>query len=331
MCIIVSKEKGLNIPSREVLKNCFDTNSDGAGMMYVEKGKVIIDKGYMTFDAFYDRLTMLDKKLKFKDRSLVMHFRISTGGNVDQGNCHPYPITDNRKRLRDLHTVSNLAMVHNGVISDYSRLDTTLNDTQMFVKDCVSVWYNYDKNFCRNSKVMDILEKIAGSKLCFLDNEDNLYYVGKFIDEGGIMYSNTSYLDWSYPTVGKANSYSSWGKAYDKYSDYGYGEYDVEDITEYKNYEDIYMNKIEKGIEIEDVEMEVVLDSIHFLEDGTIVQLSTGELVAVDEQMTYAIDWYENLVKIDWYDNCFTILKKDGALDIFRRDEVDYSNVKEVM
>lgn len=76
MCIIVSKEKNKNIPSREILENCFNNNSDGAGFMYVLNKNVHIEKGFMNFESFYNRIIELDKKINLKKRSLIMHFRI---------------------------------------------------------------------------------------------------------------------------------------------------------------------------------------------------------------------------------------------------------------
>ena len=100
MCIIVSKERGIEMPSKEILKNCFNYNSDGAGLMYVTNGKVNIVKGFMTFNSFYSYIEKLEKAYDMKEKAIVMHFRISTQGNVDEGNCHPYPITRDEKKLR---------------------------------------------------------------------------------------------------------------------------------------------------------------------------------------------------------------------------------------
>ena len=52
MCIIIAKDKIGRLPKEEELKQAFDYNDDGAGFMYVENGKVVIDKGYMTYDSF---------------------------------------------------------------------------------------------------------------------------------------------------------------------------------------------------------------------------------------------------------------------------------------
>ena len=63
MCVIVNKNRGIELPRKELLENCFSNNSDGAGMMYNLNGKVYIEKGFMKFDEFYNRLMELDKKI----------------------------------------------------------------------------------------------------------------------------------------------------------------------------------------------------------------------------------------------------------------------------
>ena len=52
MCIIIAKNRNGRLPSEEELKTSFEYNSDGAGFMYIDNGKVVIDKGYMTYDSF---------------------------------------------------------------------------------------------------------------------------------------------------------------------------------------------------------------------------------------------------------------------------------------
>ena len=49
MCIIVAKKKGLELPTKEILRNCFNYNSDGAGLMFNDGKQVFIEKGFMDF------------------------------------------------------------------------------------------------------------------------------------------------------------------------------------------------------------------------------------------------------------------------------------------
>lgn len=199
MCIIVSKEKGVKLPTKKILENCFKRNSDGAGFMYVKNNQVMIDKGYMTFEDFYKRLKELKKEFgnDLTDKALVMHFRIGTHGNNDKATTHPFPISSNEDELKKLKTTTNVGMAHNGIIPNYGYY-TLLSDTQAFIKDYVSIFRDLDKHFYKNERVMQLIKKTASSKLCFLDNQENIYYLGDFIEDEGVKYSNETYKPYSY-------------------------------------------------------------------------------------------------------------------------------------
>ena len=311
MCIIVSKEKGVELPSKDILEQCFFANPDGAGLMYVKKGKVNIVKGFMTFDSFYEYLMKLDKLYDLKQKALVMHFRISTQGNVDAGNCHPFPITSSKKMLRSTICKTDVGMAHNGIISTYSYKKGELNDTQLFIQHCVSAVHDLDKEFYKNDKVMHMLEDIAGSKLCFLDSEENIHYVGNFVEENGVKYSNTTYKAYySYPKY-----YN-----YDCYSDYDYYDFgELEDKTNKRKkqtFDEFDQLPLTKD------EFDYFLDFLTVLDKGTTIKDSFGEMFTIDEDNRYALDSYFNLHYIDWkvhdiyqvYEDC-TIVNTKKLVD----------------
>jgi predicted glutamine amidotransferase len=324
MCIIVAKNKGIKMPSKDVLKNCFDYNSDGAGYMYVKNGKVYINKGFMTFDKFYESLEKLNRIHNLDKHAIVMHFRISTAGNVDGGNCHPYPITNNEKHLRKENFVTDIGMAHNGIISQYSKGKGKLNDTQLFIKECVSVFKDLSKDFLKHQGVMKILEDIAGSKLCFLDSDENIHLVGDFIEDDGVMYSNASYLTRYYYPYTYYGSSSYGNKKLDKYDDY-YGtesyRYYGDDVDDYYNslYDDMpYMleNKI-----IDDTDSEkltenqflILMDELYPLDVGQCVMIGYDEYEVGTEGVFY-IDNFFNLYKVDSKEFTIDLIEKDVAL-----------------
>lgn len=219
MCIIVAKQKGIDMPSKNILETCFHHNNDGAGFMYVEKGQVIIDKGYMDFKSFYKRLKKIEKRIgNLKERALVMHFRIGTQGANDKQTCHPFPISNKVSDLKSTYFKTNVGMVHNGVISKFN-YDKSLSDTQLFIRDFVSVFKSLRKDFYKIDSVMKLFEKeISYSKLCFLDNKENIYYLGDKVVDNGIIYSNTTYkpivstnyaYTWDYDWEYEYNYYNS--------------------------------------------------------------------------------------------------------------------------
>lgn len=200
MCIIIAKEKKVGLPTYSQLFNSFEYNSDGAGFMYVKNGKVIIDKGYMTWKKFYKRYQKLCKKFNnFENQSLIMHFRIGTSSGNTPQNTHPYPISNKVDDLHKLYVKTNLGMVHNGIIHDYTPKDkfTNTNDTQEFILKYVSTLYNHYPKFYKDKYIMSGMEDITNSKLAFMDTTGYIYYVGDFVEENGVKFSNTSYKDWS--------------------------------------------------------------------------------------------------------------------------------------
>ena len=208
MCIIAVKPIGEELMERRILENCFNYNSDGMGFMWNEDGKVHISKGYMNFEEGYRVLKELDRRINLKERGLVIHFRIATSGNVDMGACHPFAISNSDKTLRTLELTTDIGVAHNGIISAYiPPKNSILSDTQLFIKDYL---YNIKEeipNFLTNSNILFAIEKVAGSKLAFLDGEGNVTTVGKFISEDNYLFSNETYLDLT-------DLYKSWNTSY---------------------------------------------------------------------------------------------------------------------
>lgn len=197
MCIIVGKRKGIELPTKQILENCFDNNSDGAGLAYVnDNKKVVIEKGFMTFEKFYKRLMELDKKYDLKRKALIMHFRITTHGGTSPGNCHPFPISNSRKKLKATYLeCGNVAFAHNKTVkicADEKEKD--MSDTQIFSRDYLYHIWKTNKRFYEDKNIRKMIEKMGGeSRFCFLDDKEKLYTIGEFTEDKNILYSNYSY------------------------------------------------------------------------------------------------------------------------------------------
>ena len=199
MCIIVVKDNKTPLPKEKYLKNCFDNNPDGAGFMYLHHNKVVIDKGYMTYNSFLKRYNKLCKKYNnFKDLPLIMHFRIGTAGANSKENTHPYPITDDKRELHQTYIKTSLGVTHNGIIQEYNpnKHQKDINDTQNFIINYLYPLYKNWSTFYKNEKILNGIEDITNSKFAFLDNYGKIKLVGKFeTDEDGVKYSNSNYED----------------------------------------------------------------------------------------------------------------------------------------
>ena len=97
-----------NAIAKDILESCWKRNPDGAGFMFNDCDKVVIMKGFMTFEEFYLRLQTANEFYHLKEKGLVIHFRIATSGLKDKGNCHPYPISNDNLDLRKSSVLSIL-------------------------------------------------------------------------------------------------------------------------------------------------------------------------------------------------------------------------------
>lgn len=215
MCVIVAKNKGYNLPKKEILQNCYTNNPDGAGIMYTKNNKVVIDKGYMSFNSLWKRLQKLKTEIDIKNTPIVLHFRIGTSGAYDKSNTHPFELTNQDSRLLKLKNSVNIGIAHNGIITAYEdTTELTLNDTQLFIRDFLFPIYKINNEFYKYKDIQEIIKKVTGSKFAFLTSKKELILIGDFIEDNGIYYSNKTYLE-SRDTYTKKKS----PKQY-KYTDY---------------------------------------------------------------------------------------------------------------
>lgn len=188
MCIIAIKEKGIQLPDEQVLKTMFKNNPDGAGFMYAKDGRVIIQKGFMSYENLK---TELFRVSDITDIPLILHFRIATSGKVDGGTTHPFPIERKRNKLKRLHCETDIGVVHNGVIQ--IKTNKNMSDTMQYIADKLYTYKHLQSDFYRHSYYMKHIEREIRSKMAFLNGKGEIYKIGEFINDNGIIYSNHSY------------------------------------------------------------------------------------------------------------------------------------------
>lgn len=206
MCIIAIQPLGVKI-KESTLKNCWDANKDGAGIMYVENGKIIVNKEMHSFSEFMKLKKHADKV----NSNIIMHFRIATSGGINDRNCHPFKINN------------DLYFCHNGILDIDVPLNSNINDTQIFNN---SFMKGLPNNFVQNDSIMNLIEYTIGNrnKFVFMDSSGQFYILNENAGtwDNGAWYSNNSYKNSPY----QYNSGTKWHKA-KKYS-YPY-ELDNED------------------------------------------------------------------------------------------------------
>ena len=93
MCIIAVQYPGTSM-SKESFDNCARTNRDGFGLMYVSRNKVRVYKSMKANDV-WERYLRINSALGDKT-PIVLHFRIGTAGRMDETNCHPFYVKDQK-------------------------------------------------------------------------------------------------------------------------------------------------------------------------------------------------------------------------------------------
>ena len=210
MCVICYKPSGIDV-DMSVLKNCFERNSDGAGVMYAEDGELKVAKGFMKWRSFKRYIKRMSNEKK-TELPFVFHFRIATHGSISPPNCHPF------------HVHENMAMVHNGVMSNIPiDKDSDISDSEAFIQLYVK-GLGYDlgmsstitiEHLEHGSPLNDLFDSFVGSsKLLFMDGagdvaivNERLGYWEKSGKGEGMWFSNRMWKPAKLYTVSKTRSH----------------------------------------------------------------------------------------------------------------------------
>lgn len=197
MCIAILKTKDGNITD-EQLKNCFDSNPDGAGIAYSKNGKLYMIKGIFKSDEF---INAYHNAVNEADGAMLIHCRISTSGNVDKLNCHPHVVND------------ECVMIHNGILSIDVPKDSKVSDTVLYVEKFLKPLH---KDFMKDEGIINLITHDigAGNKFVFLNNMGEYAIANEKAGhwKNGVWFSNYSYQSY---TWGRSKNYC--------YGTYGYG------------------------------------------------------------------------------------------------------------
>lgn len=304
MCIIIAKPAGRELPSSQILKNCFSNNSDGAGIAYTKGGCVVIDKGIMSYTALENKINQLSKEINISQTPIIIHFRIGTAGQNNAENTHPYPLEHNIKRYKALHLDTSVAVAHNGILpKKYQPRDKNkhdMNDTQIYIYKRLSKYLRFNKKFYLNRKYLERIAQETYNKFAFLDGKGNLTTCGAFIEDKGILYSNDSY------TYNLAELYS-------KYGAYNSSLYNTTYNDSY--YDDEYMEFNSRSEALE------YLNGFKLLRKGDVLCLETLKGVIqydeIDEDNAYYYDESSGVVM--YYDNKYnsTYMVYDNVIDAY--------------
>ena len=188
MCIIASVPKGTTI-DKPTLETMWQHNSDGAGISWIDNGKVRVYKT-MKLKPFLKKFNEVSKQ--FGDSDILVHMRIATHGSVCLDNNHPFNV--------DTQTV----FAHNGIMPQqfHPPAKRDISDTRYFNE----TFLQYVKlTALDDSRFIDHLGSVIGSynKLVILTANPKMRRDSYIINESsgewsdGVWYSNDSYLTYS--------------------------------------------------------------------------------------------------------------------------------------
>lgn len=235
MCVICVKEKDVLFPSKQTLENCFFNNNDGAGFMYVHEGKVHIKKGLMTFETFYEALSLAREKTGDK-AAYVMHFRISTQG-FNKECTHPFPLSSKMCNLKKLKGNCTIGIAHNGILKLTSDGSHTYSDTMKFITDFLSLIID-SKSFYNDPKKLTLIERLSeNNRLAILDNDSHITMTGEgwVHDKDGCYYSNNSYRYKNQVYTAPSYNMNNWARNNDWWENDYYGSSWDNNRTKYAN------------------------------------------------------------------------------------------------
>lgn len=270
MCLISVLPKGTKKNTEEVynfIKSGQSCNKQGSGFMYKRDGSNIINviKGFFDCDNLIDTI----KKLDFKDDDeLVIHHRISTSGQVNNYNCHPFVISnDHEEVIMTSGKTRKPCLVHNGVfknMSAYRSYTDPFSDTYTFTRYIISNKnvmniFKTDKIFFKNV----FAEILGNSKLAIIYPDRPLEMFGDFTEKNGYFHSNDGYCR----HVHNVGGYSKYSKVWD-----GYGMND--------GYYDAMWDEQQRQIEIQD---EINARNREFLKDNASKIADTGDKIISNE------------------------------------------------
>jgi hypothetical protein len=263
MCLIVVKDTKKGVFTDANFNASYNRNSDGMGIMWLEDGRVKVERvlGTLAQQRF------VWNKHKHKDM-WVLHQRYATHGSKAKmlENCHPYKIMD-----MDDGDVMDIYMAHNGVISDTETTDASMSDTWNFIENHIKPIVKHNPELLWNDAFQMMINKYigSGSKLVVLSNrkKDPMLI---FNEEAGTVvngcwlsntYSITPTVTTHKPIAAPYRHTSSYLSNYAKPTEKAFC---MPDITAWK--EDCKQAVLEGTLDIEDVKSEFTEEELNYLE-----------------------------------------------------------------
>jgi hypothetical protein len=222
MCLLaICKTRKL---TKEEFENSWDYNDDGFGMGWKDaQHRVHFVKGIMKLEDALSEYEHIDARCKH-----IVHFRkASVGGRIAEL-THPFLVSEGSPISLEGHDVDSPLLFHNGHWADYKQILIMLEiATGKMITDPISDTRVAAMYLARVGN--GAITRFGYNRVALLtpEKERSIIYSGEFVDENGVLFSNTSYkysYKRNYGTYGTSDRksymsyYSGWGYR-DRYAD----------------------------------------------------------------------------------------------------------------
>ena len=189
MCLIVVKNKTDAVFTMEEFKASQFRNSDGTGIMYVDNGRVLVNKVFSALPA--DHANFFEQHMNRP--TYVLHHRFATQGEKSELNVHPFKVLS-----KDDGDPYDLYFAHNGniPISKFSTdRDIKLSDTHLFAVEYLAPIIKKFPSIIEDKVFQTLIHEMIGmgNKLVFLRSDNRIWIFNKSqgSEHNGCWLSNT--------------------------------------------------------------------------------------------------------------------------------------------
>ena len=186
MCILAYAET--RKLSKIEFDNCWKTNDDGAGFSWRKDGVNHYVKGFMSKEEAWEAYQ------KIEVLPHVAHFRLTSTGTKTSDLTHPFVISQDSPVSTAWEGTESL-LFHNGTVSDWERFG---------MSHFLSIGYIPEGEMSDTRVAAMIVAKLGQKALKFMSgkfilwDKDIATLFGKFTEEKGVFFSNSSYESYSW-------------------------------------------------------------------------------------------------------------------------------------
>ena len=198
MCLIILAND-LKSLSYDDMKTAYERNSDGFGVMYMNKENKFVSDKFLPKN--FEEVKNFFNVHKSQTDKMAIHFRFTTQGKTNKKNCHPFISYKSDDRT--------IGMMHNGARLPIPLIHKNCSDTWHFNQHYLkSVLANNPNAILKSKYQNELANHIDDDKMIFLDSKSEKFIIineesGNY--KGANWYSNSywnfkssySKLDWN--------------------------------------------------------------------------------------------------------------------------------------